>query len=150
MKVILNKDVKDLGKVGDIVNVSKGHARNFLFPRNWASEATEKKEKEWSHLKRVAEVQKKKSQDEQKTLLEQIKKITISVKMAAREDGNLFGSVTAIDLSKELEKQNIRLDQKDILLEKGLKSVGEHKVAVKLGPAIEGEFTVIVEAEENK
>ncbi len=55
MKVILQKDVKDVGKVGDLVNVAPGFARNFLFPRKLASEATEKRVTEWEHLKRVAD-----------------------------------------------------------------------------------------------
>ena len=61
MKVILNKDVKDVGKTGEVVNVSAGFARNFLFPRKLAEEATEKKAKQWEHLKAVAESKKKKA-----------------------------------------------------------------------------------------
>ena len=61
MKVILQKDVKDVGRVGELVNVSEGFARNFLFPRKMAAEATEKRVKEYEHLKRVAETKKKKA-----------------------------------------------------------------------------------------
>ena len=61
MKVILQKDVKDLGKVGDLVNVSTGYARNFLFPRKLAMLATETRVSEWTHLKKVSDIKKKKA-----------------------------------------------------------------------------------------
>ena len=66
MKVILTKDVKDIGKVGDLVSVAAGFARNFLFPKKLATEATEKRVKEYEHLKRVAESKKKKALEERK------------------------------------------------------------------------------------
>ena len=69
MKVILSKDVKDVGKVGDLVNVSEGFARNFLFPRKLAAEATEKRVKEWEHLKRVADAKKKKAVAERQAVI---------------------------------------------------------------------------------
>ena len=73
MKVILQKDVKDLGKVGDLVNVSLGFARNLLFPRKLAVEATETKVNEYNHLKRVAESKKKKALSERQAFLNKIK-----------------------------------------------------------------------------
>jgi large subunit ribosomal protein L9 len=71
MKVLLNIDVKDVGKGGDIVNVSAGFARNFLFPRKLAEVATENKAKQWAHQKSVAEAKKKKALEERKVLLGQ-------------------------------------------------------------------------------
>ena len=93
MKVILQKDVKDVGKVGDLVSVSEGFARNFLFPRKMAAEATEKKVKEWEHLKRVAEIKKKKAVAERQELLKKISGISVSFKVAAGETDKIFGSV---------------------------------------------------------
>ena len=72
MKIILQKDVKDLGKVGDLVNVTAGYARNFLFPRRLGVEATESKEKEWKHLQKVSEIKQKKVISERKELAEKI------------------------------------------------------------------------------
>src|SRR6476659_1741693 len=104
MKVILQKDVKDVGKVGDLVNVSEGFARNFLFPRKLAAEATEKRMKEYEHLKRVADVKKKKAIAERQALLNKINGTTVNFKMAAGETDKLFGTVTTTDISKELQK----------------------------------------------
>src|SRR5689334_13568900 len=110
MKVILQKDVKDVGKVGDLVNVSEGFARNFLFPRKMASEATENRVKEYEHLKRVAEAKKKKAVAERQTLLNKINGASVKFKMAAAESDKIFGSVTTSDVSKELEKQGFSVD----------------------------------------
>ena len=72
MKVILQKDVKNVGKVGDVVSVAQGYARNFLFPRKLATLADENKVRMWEHLKAVSEVKKKKALAERKALLEKL------------------------------------------------------------------------------
>jgi large subunit ribosomal protein L9 len=81
MKIILQKDVKDVGKVGDLVNVSEGFARNFLFPRKLAAEATEKRVKEWEHLKRVSDVKKKKAVAERQEALNKINGLSLKFKV---------------------------------------------------------------------
>ncbi|MEM8566350.1 MAG: 50S ribosomal protein L9, partial [Bacteroidota bacterium] len=86
MKVILNEDVKDLGKVGELVQVKPGFARNFLFPRHLAVEATEKRKKEFEHLKAVAEAQKEKAIEKRKELLKEIEGIAIEFAVEASED----------------------------------------------------------------
>ena len=133
MKVILQKDVKDVGKVGDLVSVSEGFARNFLFPRKMASEATEKKVKEWEHLKRVAEIKKKKAVTERQELLKKISGISVSFKVSAGESDKIFGSVTSADVSKELEKQGFSVDRRDIHFEDSVKVLGTHKATIKMG-----------------
>jgi large subunit ribosomal protein L9 len=144
MKVILKTDVKDLGKVGDLVNVSNGYARNFLFPRNMASEATEKRVKEMQHLQKMAESKMKKVVAERKELIEKINGITVTFKMTAGDTDKLFGSVTNIDISNELEKQGHSIDRRDIEIEP-IKMLGQHKATVKLGEGLEAEVTVSVE-----
>ena len=150
MKVILQKDVKDLGKVGDLVNVAMGYARNFLFPRGLAVQATEKREKMWKHLKSVAEAKKKKAVDDRKKTLDALEGVTLNFKMAAGETDKLFGSVSAFDISKELEKQNFLIDRKDIHMDDVIKVLGQHKVVIKLGPDLEKEITVVVDRAEVK
>lgn len=145
MKVILQKDVKDVGKVGDLVNVSEGFARNFLFPRKLAAVATENKVKEYEHLKRVAEAKKKKAVAERKELLNKMTGIAVKFKMSAGESEKIFGSVTSSDISKELEKQGFSVDRRDIHLEDHIKLLGNHKATIKLGEGLEATLQVVVE-----
>ena len=147
MKVILKKDVKDLGKVGDLVDVANGYARNFLFPRMLAAEATEKRVKEMKHLQSMAEAKKKKVQLERKELLDKLNGVSASFKMPAGETDKLFGSVTNIDISNALEKQGFSIDRRDIHLEEPIKMLGQHKALVKLGEGLETEITVSIERE---
>jgi large subunit ribosomal protein L9 len=144
MKVILNKDVKNLGKVGELVNVATGFARNFLFPRRMAVEATEKRVKEFAHLKKVAETKKKKAVAERQELITKLQGVNIVVKVAAGEQDKLFGTVTNADISNELEKAGFSIDRRDIHVEP-IKMLGQHKAIVKLGEGQEAELTVSVE-----
>jgi large subunit ribosomal protein L9 len=145
MKVILQKDVKNLGKIGDLMNVSTGYARNYLFPRQLAQEATEKRVKEFGHLKMVAEAKKKKAVAERKELAKKLEGISVHFKLAAGENEKLFGTVTNNDISNELEKQGFSIDRRDIHLEEHIKMLGQHKAIVKIGDGIEASLTVSVE-----
>jgi large subunit ribosomal protein L9 len=145
MKVILQKDVKDVGRVGDMVNVSEGFARNFLFPRKLASEATEKRMKEWEHLKRVADTKKKKAVAERQELLNKVNGQTVKFKVAAGENDKLFGTVTTNDISKELEKAGHSVDKRDIHLEEPIKVLGQHKAIVRMGDGLEAKIMIAVE-----
>ena len=145
MKVILQKDVKDVGKVGDLVNVSEGFARNFLFPRKLASEATEKRVKEWEHLKRVADAKKKKAVAERQALLNKINGVAVKFKMQAAESDKIFGSVTTTDVSKELEKMGYSVDRGYIHFDDQIKVLGNHKATVRLGEGLEASIQISVE-----
>ncbi|MGZ3744322.1 MAG: 50S ribosomal protein L9 [Pseudobdellovibrionaceae bacterium] len=145
MKVILQKDVKDLGKVGDLVNVSEGFGRNFLFPRKLAAEATEKRVKEWEHLQRVAETKKKKAIAERQSVLAKLTGTTVTFKVAAGENDKLFGTVTTSDISKELEKAGHSVDRRDIHLEEPIKVLGQHKALIRMGEGLEAKILIAVE-----
>ncbi|WP_413943728.1 50S ribosomal protein L9 [Bdellovibrio sp. HCB-162] len=145
MKVILQKDVKDVGRVGELVNVSEGFARNFLFPRKLAAEATEKRVKEYEHLKRVAETKKKKALAERQELLNKINGTTVTFKLAAGETDKLFGTVTTTDISKELQKMGHSVDRRDIHLEEPIKVLGQHKAVVRYAEGMEAKIQISVE-----
>ena len=145
MKVILSKDVKDVGKVGDLVNVSEGFARNFLFPRKLAAEATEKRVKEWEHLKRVADAKKKKAIAERQAVLAKTNGTTVNFKVAAGENDKLFGTVTTTDISKELDKAGHSVDRRDIHLEEPIKLLGQHKAVIRMGEGAEAKIMINVE-----
>lgn len=145
MKVILKQDVKDVGRVGELVNVSEGFARNFLFPRKLASEATEKRVKEWEHLKVVAEAKKKKALAERQAQLAKINGTTVTFKAAAGDTDKLFGTVTTSDISKELEKAGFSVDKRDIVLEEPIKILGQHKAVVRFAEGLEAKIQINVE-----
>jgi large subunit ribosomal protein L9 len=145
MKVILQKDVKNLGKVGDLVNVSTGYARNYLFPRQMALTATETKVKEFAHIKKIAEAKKKKAVAERQELVKKIQGLNLVIKATAGENEKLFGTVTNNDLSNELEKMGYSIDRRDIHIEEPIRMLGQHKATVKLGEGAEAELAVAVE-----
>lgn len=146
MKVILQKDVKDVGKVGDLVNVSEGFARNFLIPRKLGAVATEGRVKEYEHLKRVAEVKKKKVVAERQDLLKKIDGTALKFKVSAASEGDkIFGSVTTSEISKELEKKGFSVDRRDIHLGEPIKVLGNHKATVRMGEGLEASIQVVVE-----
>jgi large subunit ribosomal protein L9 len=146
MKVILQQDVKDLGKVGDLVNVKEGYARNFLFPRSLALVATESKVSEWTHLKKVSEIKKKKALTGRKDVIGKMQGLTLNFKLEAAGDSEkLFGSVTTIDISKQLDGHGYSVDRRDIHLEEPIKQLGQHKAFVRMGEGLEAELTIVVE-----
>ncbi len=144
MKVILQKDVKDLGKVGDVVNVSQGYARNFLFARKLASQATENSVKEWEHLQKVAEAKKKKATSDRQALAEKVEGTTLTFKAQAGEGDQLFGSIGQYEVSSEFAKQGLEIDKKDVVLE-SIKMLGQYKATVNFGGDVKADFTVVVE-----
>jgi large subunit ribosomal protein L9 len=146
MKVILQKDVKDLGKIGELVSVSGGYARNFLFPRKLAVVATENRVDEYAHLTKVAEIKKKKAMGERMAVINKLKGITLTFKLEAAADSEkLFGSVTTTDISKKLDEQGFMVDRRDIHVEEQIKQLGQHKAQVKMGEGLEAELTIVVE-----
>ena len=146
MKVILHKDVKDLGKIGEMVNVKQGFARNFLFPRQLASAATEKRVNEYAHLTKVADNQRKKAMASRQELINKLQGLTLTFRLEAATDSEkLFGSVTNMDISKQLEQNGHSVDKRDIHLEEPIKLLGQHKASVRMGDGLEAEITVVVE-----
>ena len=146
MKVILLKDVKGTGVKGDVVNISDGYARNFLFPKGLAIEATkanlsELKNKEKAQQKRIEQ-----EKQEARELAKKISDITLVIKAKSGENGKLFGSVTNKEIAEELKKQhNIIIDRKKIVLNEPIKQLGQMDLEVKLYPEISGKLTVKVE-----
>ncbi len=145
MKVILIKEVKKLGKVGDIVEISDGYARNFLFPRGLAKEASEGNVKELKKRKSAEEKKKNKEIKEATALADKINSFTIKLKTKGGEKGRLFGSITSKDISDALKAQyGIEIDKKKINLSSPIKQTGEVIVEVKIYPEITANLKVDV------
>lgn len=145
MKVILLEDVKNVGKKGQIINAKDGYARNFLFPKNLAIEATDVNLKNLENAKKRKEEKENEILEEAKILEEQLIQKTIVIKTKTGENGKLFGSITTKEISDLLEKEHgISIDKKKYDLEEPIKSVGEYYVKIKLHPAVNAKVKVIV------
>ena len=145
MKVILNADVKGQGKKGQIVTVSDGYARNFLFPKNLAKEATADnlntaKLKEAAEVARIA-----KEKAAAQELAKKLESISVEVRAKAGSNGRLFGSITAADIAAELKKQyKIEIDRHKMTLDDNIKQFGTYEVKVKLYSEVSGKMRVVV------
>ncbi len=145
MKVILLKDVKGLGKEGELVNAKDGYARNFLFPKKLAIEATDANLKKWEED--MAKRKQKQQEEYEKAvkLKEKIESISIELKSKSGEGGKLFGSITSKDVAQALKTQHkIDIDKKKIEMKNNIKSLGTTTVEVKLYPEVTATLKVNV------
>jgi len=136
MQVILVKDVDKLGKLGDAVNVKKGYARNFLFPRKLAIEASAGSLKFIEQAKKKHEHELVKAKAEMEELAKKIGGISCTVTMAAGEEDKLFGSVTTEHIKEAFAAEGIDIDKKQIHLVEPIKKLGVYPVEVKLHPEV--------------
>lgn len=145
MKVILTCDVKGQGKKGDIINVSDGYARNFLFPQKKAVVADAKAT---SELKSKEEAKQFRINEDKKAamaLAEKINGLTVDIKMECGQDGRLYGSVTAKDVADRLGAIiNTDIDKRKIIIKDQIKTYGDHAVELKLQTDVIASFTVKV------
>jgi len=144
MKVILTENVPSLGKAGDIVQVADGYARNFLIPKKLALEASPQNlrllEREREAFLLRATKEKQKAAD----LAEKIEQLPCTLARPVGEKEKLFGSVTAMDVQKFLEKQGISLDRRKILLPNPIKTLGTFTVPLRLHPEITAQLKVSI------
>lgn len=147
MKVILREDVANLGRMGDIVNVKPGYARNFLIPGSLALEADVKNVKAFEHQKAAIEARAKKMKDAAKTLGEKLSSLAVTIRAKAGEEEKLFGSVTAMDIAEALKAQGVDIDKKKLLLDEPIKRLGSFEVGIKLSSDVTAKLKVEVVAE---
>ena len=147
MQVILLKDVKGIGKAGEVAKVSDGYARNLLLPKKLAMEATASNLNLLKRKKQEIEAQREVDLSRAQALKEQIEKTTITLKSKAGEGGRLFGAITSKDIADVLEKEHkIVIDKKKVVLDSPIKQVGFAEVEVKLFPGVNAVCKVNVEA----
>jgi large subunit ribosomal protein L9 len=144
MKVILKSDVKDLGRIGEVVNVKDGFARNFLMPKGFAVEANTKNLKEFENEKSKIMAMAKKLKTGAEGLAGRIADTKIIIKAKAGEEDKLFGSVTAMDIAEALKAQGIEVDKKKIHLDEPIKRLGDYTVSIKLMTDVASDLAVQV------
>ncbi len=144
MEVILRQDLDELGLEGDIVNVAKGHARNYLIPKGFALEASPQNIKSFEMQRKKIEVRRLKAKESAEQVKQQLEEMEITFKHKAGEEGKLYGSVTSMDIATYLEGKGIVIDRKKIVLEKPIKELGEFNATVKIYPEVTGVIKVNV------
>ncbi|SRR5260221_10464573 len=132
LQVILQSDVDNVGKSGELVKVRPGFARNFLIPRSLAVPATTAAINRITHEKAVAVAKAEKSKAGARELAKQIDGLKITLARPVGEDDKLFGSVTAKEIENEAKKQGVALDRKKMQLAEPLKALGTFEIPVKL------------------
>ena len=133
MKVILKENVKSIGKKDEIVNVSDGYARNFLFPKNLAVEANTANLAKLKTKKDSESFKKNQEKEEAEKLAEKMEKVRLRFNVKTGENGKVFGGVSSKEIAEKLEKDhNFKVDKKKIDLKETIKTLGITKVNVKL------------------
>jgi large subunit ribosomal protein L9 len=148
MQVILREDIEKLGKIGDLVKVADGYARNYLVPGKKAIEATPKNVHAMEHAKKMVSDRLRKLKKEATAEADKIKGLAVTIKAKTGEEGKLFGSVTTMDIAEAVKAQGITVDKRKIVLDEPIKRVGEYTVTVKLQADVTADIKVTVAAEE--
>jgi len=145
MKVLLIKDVKSLGKKGEIKEVKDGYGRNFLIGKGFALHATNEVIKKYEAEKKRREKEEAQEIEKLKKLEKELASLKLTIKRKLGANGSLFGAVTKDEIAQELKNQfNIEIDKKTIEIDKAIKMTGEFDISVKLGHGIHAKLTVSI------
>jgi large subunit ribosomal protein L9 len=149
MRLILREEVDNLGKRGQVVNVSRGFARNYLLPQRLAMEVSDNNLRLIEKEKKVYEARLAKEKEEADVIAQAISAVKLTFRRKVKAEGqDLYGSVSLADLAEALEARGFHLEKRKIQLHEPVKTLGEFPIAVKLHPDVTTSFTVIVEKEE--
>lgn len=145
MKVVLLQDVKAQGKKGEMINVSEGYARNFLFPKKLAVEADAKALNELKNREASKQFKIETDKANAKEIAKRLDDVTVKIVMNHGVDGRLYGSVTSKEIAEQLKAQhNIDIDKRKIVISDPIKAYGNYSFDVKLYPDISGKLSVTV------
>jgi len=144
MKVILTTNIKKLGKVGDLVNVKNGFARNFLFPQKKALRNTKNNKEYFDKIRDEINAKEDKNKDNALILLNNLKDLKIEFIKEADENNQLYGTVSKKEIQKFLEEKNIKLLSDDIRILQIIKSLGEHVIEINPYEGLIEEIKVFV------
>ena len=148
MKVILLQDIKNVGKKEEIINANDGYARNYLFPKKLAIEAT-KDNLMKLQAKKTSEANTKQAEiEENKKIAEKLEKMTLTIKAKAGANGKIFGGITAKEVSEAIKSEcNIEIDKKKIVLKETIKNLGEFSAEIKFGDGVNCKLELNIQGE---
>jgi large subunit ribosomal protein L9 len=132
MQVVLKEDIPNLGKMGDVIRVRNGYARNYLLPRGLVLAASSKNLKALEHEKRIIAGRRDRVVKEAQGLCDKIAALSLVISARTGEEGKLFGSVTNIQIEKALAKNGFQIERRKIDLPQPIKAVGEYEVPIRL------------------
>ena len=144
MKIILTTAIKKLGKIGDIVSVKPGYARNYLFPNNMALRENKKNIEHYDKIKDEIKKNEDTKLTDAKKLLEEIRKININFNREADEKDQLYGSISKKEIIDYLSDNNLKVKSDDLVLKDQIKSIGEHKIEINPYVNMSEEINIIV------
>lgn len=148
MQVILLQDIKNVGKKDQIINANDGYARNFLFPKKLAVEATKDNLLKLKAKKDSKEYHKNLEIEANKDLAKKIEKMTLELKVKAGANGKTFGGITSKEIAEGLKKQTgIDMDKKKIVLKETIKTIGRFMVEIKFGDGVTAKLAVNITPE---
>jgi large subunit ribosomal protein L9 len=132
MEVILKEDIVNVGKIGEVVRVRDGYARNYLLPRGLVLVANKKNLKTFEHHKKIVGDQKQKILRNAQALGDQLAAVSLVIPMKVGEEGRLFGSVTNMQIEKALKAKGLNVERRKIHLDAPIKVVGDYEVPIRL------------------
>jgi large subunit ribosomal protein L9 len=132
MEVILKEDIVNLGKIGEVVRVRDGYARNYLLPRGLVLLANKKNIKTFEHQKKLVADQKQKTMRRAQAVADELAGVSLTIRMRTGEEGKLFGSVTNIQIEKALKAKGLNVDRRKIHLDEPIKTLGDYEIPIRL------------------
>jgi len=147
MKVILTTNIKKIGKIGDLVDVKNGYARNFLFPNKMALRENKKNLEYYEKIKDEINIKESKKIEDAKKIIEKIKLLNIAFNREADEKDQLYGSISKKEIINFLKDNEIIIHSDDIEMQNSIRSLGEHQIVIS--PYLDISHTIVIKVNKN-
>jgi len=144
MEVILREDVANLGAMGDVVKVKPGYARNYLLPRGMAVEASRRNLTALEHQKLLIDVKRERERKVARAEADKLEGLVVEIQARVGEEDRLYGSVTNLDIERQLAGRGIRVDRRRIALDDPIKRIGTYRIQVGIAHDVKATITVKV------
>ena len=147
MKIILTTNIKKLGKIGDLVHVKSGYARNFLLPKKMALRENKKNLEYYEGIKEEIKIKENNKLEQAKKTVADIKKLNIKFNKEADEKGQLYGAISKNEIINLLKENNIKIHSDDIIISEQIRTIGEHEIFIN--PYIDIKASILIKVSKN-